>query len=541
MQRQRLYERVSKAVPLFILYIILLAAPCALSWNEDGSFHFAKLRFLTGILASISIATLLCVISSRKRIRITISAILVALTFIEVWTFVILKTRISEKIVALIAQTDSGEASEFFSAYVLSPKSTTLLMLVVCSTVLIAFILKKLWAYIKPRVPFRVLLYTLIAANLLSVVCILTGIFTSHFYNQISYPTVEQLIFSLNGYGSHCHDLASLEHAVENSEAKIADGATPPQHIIWVIGESYNKHHASVYGYRLLTTPRLERELIAGNLLVFDDVTTPSSSTGAVMEYIFSTHADGESLSWQQCPLLPPLFRKAGYKVSLHDNQTTMLLGDPKWDASNMHFFNSRAISDASFDYRNDSLAEYDFDFVAKELPYMPDSSPTLSIFHLMGQHMLASKRYPPEAAVFDFSDYGWRTDLDDRQKAELAHYDNATVYNDSVIGLIFDSIASDDAIVIYHSDHGEEIHDFRRQYGRTLEAVTPEIARCIYQIPFVVYTTPLFRQRHPETYRHLVEVSQKPFSIADISHFLLNIASIEYSHRKPDRSLASN
>ena len=46
--------------------------------------------------------------------------------------------------------------------------------------------------------------------------------------------------------------------------------------LILVIGESYIKSHAGIYGYRLNTTPCMEQEMNRGNLFAFDDVLSPN-------------------------------------------------------------------------------------------------------------------------------------------------------------------------------------------------------------------------------------------------------------------------
>ena len=59
-------------------------------------------------------------------------------------------------------------------------------------------------------------------------------------------------------------------------------------HIVFVIGESYNKHHASLYGYALPTTPRQEARRNAGELTVFSDVVSPWNITSSAFLHLFS-------------------------------------------------------------------------------------------------------------------------------------------------------------------------------------------------------------------------------------------------------------
>lgn len=127
----------------------------------------------------------------------------------------------------------------------------------------------------------------------------------------------------------------------------------------------------------------------------------------------------------------------------------------------------------------------------------------------------------------FTIKDYDYRKDLDNNQKKDVAVYDNAVLTTDAALSAIIDALQGRDAVLIFHSDHGEEIHDYRNQYGRTLEPVTPHIQRNVFEVPLVVYTTPEFRSAHPETYSYILRRAGEPFSLHDISAFLLHIGGV--------------
>lgn len=533
--------------PLFVLYLLMLGAPCCLAWADDGSFHFAKAKFIVGCFTAIFPALALSYLASfGRRLRHIITATLALLMFAAFFLFINIHAVISQKVIALVAQTDAGECGEFFSQYVLQP--STLLSVGLCLIIIAAWMgyrhlynRRMTWAsrfLANPR-GRRIALRAALAAGLLSAAWTVIGYCTEYYY-MASYPTVEQLGIAFYRYYRSRPDMRLLEDAVRNTDGALSSGSKP-MCIIWVIGESMQKRHASVYGYRLPTTPTMERELRNGNLLVFNDVVTPSAATHAVMARIFSPYSDDDTIPWERQPLIPAIFRHAGYRVGLHDNQTTSTAGDFIWDEMNMSFFDSPAVSDASFDYRNTSLSAYDSDFCRAELPRTLLRAPALEIFHLIGQHIPADRRYPEAYARFDTGDYDWRDDLDERRRSDMAHYDNATFHNDSVLSCIFRAVRDIDAIVIYHTDHGEEIYDYRDRYGRILDpVVTRGTIEALYEAFMVVYTTPKFRRLHPEMYRRLKEAVDHPFSIADISHTLMDIGGISSRYYKPGRSLLS-
>ena len=67
-----------------------------------------------------------------------------------------------------------------------------------------------------------------------------------------------------------------------------------------------------------------------------------------------------------------------------------------------------------------------------------------------------------------------------------MAHYDNATRWNDEVINRILRNFANEDAVVVYFSDHGEEVYDGSLPlYGRIHdEQPSAEVIRHEYEIP---------------------------------------------------------
>ena len=50
---------------------------------------------------------------------------------------------------------------------------------------------------------------------------------------------------------------------------------------------------------------------------------------------------------------------------------------------------------------------------------------------------------------------------------------------------------------------------------------------RNVFEVPLVVYTTPEFRSAHPETYSYILRRAGEPFSLHDISAFLLHIGGV--------------
>ncbi|MDE6691948.1 MAG: sulfatase-like hydrolase/transferase, partial [Muribaculaceae bacterium] len=236
-------------------------------------------------------------------------------------------------------------------------------------------------------------------------------------------------------------------------------------------------------------------------------------------------------------PLVQALFRKAGYKVNLFDNQGSRSHLPEIVDFDVNYFINDDGIERQCFSFRNDTIFEYDGEIVDYSLQKCPVSTPdpTLTIYHLTGQHLRAEKRYPKEFARFTPADYD-ASKYTEQQRLEIAHYDNATLYLDSVLARIFEAYSGEEAVVLYMPDHGEEIHDFRNFYGRKAEFPTGQAQECLLHIPMIVYASPSYRERHPQTWRNITDASHTPWCNSYVAHQLLELAGI--STPALDRSL---
>lgn len=523
--RNKNLQIVVQSPTLYVLYVVLLSVPCCLKWEFD-SFHFAKVLAFTGFVSSICIASFFYLIASiRKWMQYIITSFLAVIYFCEWFVFSHFHCRLNDKMLYLVAQTDTKECGEFLSAYMF--REETFVPIIALAIVLILYLVAKKYLDRPLRMSWKMTAFATFI-NILSLIVLLVGVFSTRPVDQISNPTIVQLIKAYKKVSIYDVDLKQLETTSDNVDGNfVQPGATHP-HIIFVIGESFNPNHSPLYGYPLNTMPQMQEAYDSGNIIVFNDAVTPSAATGIAMEYFFSVAPpDNKSMRWNY-PLFPMILKKAGYDVNLMDNQQARAVGDLNHDAINCQFFNSEIVSNASLSYRNDRLMSYDLDFVEAELQHRPKSTdrPVFDIFHIYGEHSPAAKRYPPNFKFPKF-DYSYRTDLSEAQKETVNHYDCAVAYNDVVIERLIKSIQNTDAILIFISDHGEEVHDFRNQYGRTMETATPNIANNIYRVPMIIYTTHEYRENHQTTYQEIVKTSQTPIYTADISQMLLHIAGV--------------
>lgn len=524
----------SRNIPLLVLYLILLSVPCCLEWKGD-TFHFAKMHLLCGFVSSIWIGIILTIISIYSRIaKYAISALLWILFFTEIFTFSHFHCRLNDRILYLIIQTNPTECSEFISEY-LFRGATLISVLLAVAVAVLYYILRYFRRKINLHLHNRRVCVSLVVSMALSITFFILTFATSLFKAQSSNSTVVQVWIAASRMSNYSYDNERLEKAVENSDGKLKADAGDTPHIIFIIGESYNPNHSPLYGYKINTTPYMMEEYNKGNLTVFRDVVTPSMSTGNAMAILFSMAPPESSADRWDYPLVATIFRNAGYFVALHDNQSTRTSGDLLQDSFNCQFLNSDVVENRSIDYRNKELTAYDLEFVKSERRKVNVSygTPLFEIYHLMGQHMPAEMRVPADFKSPEF-DYSYRKDLTPEQKNDVRNYDIATYYNDKTISEIIKNISNEDAIVVYLSDHGEEVHDFRNQYGRTLEGITAGVANNVYRVPLIVYTTPKFRALHPSLYKSIQTASSRPVYSGDINQLLIHIGQIDTRYYRP-------
>ncbi len=311
--------------------------------------------------------------------------------------------------------------------------------------------------------------------------------------------------------------------------------------IVLVIGESFNKHHTPLYEKDYLpTTPLLMQQQQKGNLVVYTDAVAPFNFTSNAFKYMFSTWDEESGDEWTRHTLFPAVFKKAGYCVDFYTNQFAMAQTD-MWDFAGGTVFNHHGLSELQFTHRNPDIFDYDGELL-RELPPTDSltAQPSLLIVHLRGQHVKYDNRYPQAYAKFTPNDE--KTPFGGQTGREIAaHYDNATLYNDAVVNTVFEMLKNTDGIVIFLSDHGEEVYDWRDKYERTNErTITPEVARYQYEIPLMFYMTDTFKVRHPDVAEAVTTSADHPFISSDLCHLLFYLGGISIPDYQEKRNILS-
>ena len=351
------------------------------------------------------------------------------------------------------------------------------------------------------------------------------------------YQPIYRLVFSLYANTLTAKQVDRLVSRVDKVKVDSCSFRSP--NIVLIIGESYNRHHSAQYGYSMPTTPRQQKLEKQGRLVKYTDVVSPWNLTSFVFKHIFSLYTVGDKGEWCDYPLFPAVFRKAGYHVTFITNQFLPKAGEAVYDFSGGFFLNNPKLSAAQFDTRNTKLHEFDEDLL-KDYDELQgqNGENNLIIFHLLGQHVAYRQRSPRNRKHFHGNDYKeLKPNLNARERQILADYDNAILYNDSVVTEIVKKFENDDAIVLYVPDHGEEcyegdMHFFCRMHSAKVDA---RLAHAEFDIPMWIWCSRKYIRRRPEIFHEIMASRNRRYMTDALPHLLLYLAGIscpEYQDR---------
>lgn len=495
--------------------------------------HFAKTLFAGAFLQSLSYSTLVWwIFRKTESIKVIFFSFLFILFILETFTFIMFGSRFNPGILTLILQTNTEEIKEFFTTFLFHTWVVVFLLL----AILLYFSLVKILQYTKGRLIRKNFGFIIFSVFIITFGFIL-------FFIELPFPlgnnTINELVTSCRFVKDHHDELKEIDKMLDDIQIKHVDNNERTPVIVLVIGESFNKYHSSLYGYSLPTSPQLTEEKKHQRLIVYDNAHTPNNGTSFVLKYIFTLNSCNKEITDKsRYVLLPAVFRKAGYRVVYFDNQYTRSSGG-ELDYSCGYFLNPQRINNSCFNYRNQETTSYDGDFINHYKGYFLKDNYSLNIIHLMGQHFDAGKRYPENFYKFTANDIH-RDDLDEKQRRQVAEYDNATLYNDMVVKRIINEFSNIDAVVVYLSDHGEQIYDDGNDYfGRVFGSYNePTALKNVYEIPFMIWCSDSFMIHHPQQYSAIKSSSHRYLCVDDVAYLLFDLAGIDFNYHCKERSV---
>jgi len=511
-----------------------------------------------------------------KKIRIWIKALLYIFLYgvaiVDMYCYERFESTLTPTMLMLVGETNGGEAQEFLQGYlswdVVKTSVGWILLLIIVHilwTIIRRVISKLRQRMILPKVNegfvigLRAAIGCLVAWMLYSSISqtwdnkvAMHRLFSYQKLGEVEheltrkdqaqlYIPVYRLAFGIFANRLASHQIDQLKEA---SQLILVDSCSyRVPNIVLVIGESYNKHHSQLYGYKMPTTPHQMAMKADSTLVAFSDVVASWNLTSFVFKHMLSLYAVGDEGEWCDKPLFPEVFRKAGYKVTFVTNQFQSQAKEAVYDFSGGFFLNDPDLSKAQFDVRSTRTHRFD-DGVLKEYDALSkqQSEHNLVILHLMGSHVEYRARYPqPQRRKFGPKTYD-RPELTHKQKWILSDYDNSVYYNDSIVHAITQRFADKDALVIYVPDHGEEIFDGKPYvYGRMHGAnIDYRLARNEMEVPFWIWGSPKYIENHPYGWMAIRNAKDRPMMTDALPHLLLYLGGISTPLYREDLNVIS-
>lgn len=322
-----------------------------------------------------------------------------------------------------------------------------------------------------------------------------------------------------------------------NYEVGETEGTDDIPYVVFILGESTSRHHMQLYGYGLPTTPKLAARAEAGELVAYENVTSPHAGTMAVLRTLFSFYDNDANGMWYDYGDLFDILRQAGVYTAWLSNQEASgfygSIGRTLGERTDHVAFTSPVAHSIDLAERYDSEVLPLLDEELRERVAEPVPA-AFYVIHLMGAHEEFSKRYPPEFARFMPEDEAGRGALEDASaRAVRAAYDNAVLYDDAIVDEIIRRFEDKDALVIFISDHGEEVYDTRAQFGHG-----DETSPWQRDVPMVFWMSNVFRTNHPADVQRIEAARGNHWQSDEMIHTLLDLMHVRVADFDETKSL---
>lgn len=304
--------------------------------------------------------------------------------------------------------------------------------------------------------------------------------------------------------------------------------STPKYSVVFILGESSDRNHFSLYGYRLDTTPHLRALEKSGALIFYTDVISPEIHTMSVLPQLLTEANLANKASFTTVPNIIDTLNALGYHTYWLSNQENMRLysGYNENIATYSAIYIRSSVYASSIEHSYKGYANYDLNM----LPFISrlgfkEGRRNFIVLHTYGQHVKYAARFSDEFARFGIKDYANRSDLSKNDKQIISEYDNAALYVDNYINEIYEMFKDTDTLIVYLSDHGENVYDELSYHkGRALPYDRYEL-----EVPLLFIATPSFRRLHAKKWAQ-IGASRHHSAISDnFNYALLDAAGVSY------------
>ncbi|MCM1319942.1 MAG: phosphoethanolamine transferase [Muribaculaceae bacterium] len=294
-----------------------------------------------------------------------------------------------------------------------------------------------------------------------------------------------------------------------------------PLTIVVIIGESHSSTHSQLYGYDKPNEPRLNKLLEDSTLFVFKSPIASELHTIECLEHMVGTYNGESDKNWYECLTFLEVANKAGYTTTWLSNQS----------AKGFHENPITKIAQYcnSIEFTNDGMhkrTEFDEELFPIIDKHLNKDNRTLTVIHLQGSHIDYTQRSPENFKRFKPDDYELSTD---KQKEVISAYDNSILYNDYVVSTIMNKYRDADAVVIYLSDHGQDLFQSSPDFFGHAKPNNKRSAEAALAVPFYVYLSPMFKQKHPAVTNRIENSTDNPPHLTNLIYTLMDLMGCSF------------
>ncbi len=512
----KVLKLIEQVYPKYLVLLVLIPVFVGYIINFDVSDKYGVFSNLLWI----PIATIPYYLTKKNIFYQIIVIFYFIVGLLEITHWLLLKGPLSVASLLAISNTNFTEASEFVGV-----QSISLLLFLIPYTILFYLSLINIPQKYTSKYNYFLAVIILFIIGLFSIM-----------------PTTSEFLvkgtpqFTRVSY-AYMSDYKKYSKAIESNQLKIVDAklssGNDEQLFVLIIGESASRNHMSLYNYKRETNPRLNKR---EDIIVFDNVVSPYSNTiNSVMSMITESNVEN-NLPFYDAKDLIDVFSSIGFKTYWISNQPPLgwaenLISSIGSKTTSYEFVNT--LSNSS--YESDLKSSYDAKLFKPFAKVLKDDAPNkFIVLHLMGNHLLYTKRYPSDFDVF--------RSKNEKQQI-IAEYDNSIFYNDYVIDNLLTIVKKNNlkkpqqsAKVIYLSDHGENVFDDEQDILG--HHVIKTIPKANVEIPFLVWLSPSFITADSTKFNIIKSNIHKPFVSDDLFHAILDLSSIESPLLKKQRSL---
>lgn len=292
---------------------------------------------------------------------------------------------------------------------------------------------------------------------------------------------------------------------------------------VLVIGESHSYFHTPAYGYEKNTMPLISSYTDNQTLIWLKDVVSVSDHTHGVMSSLFEHYLPK---SHKQITF-PAAFKHLGFNTSMYDNQYLPGQG--------INFINDKRLSNLIFNDRNNHSVS-DEDLIKMRQSRITGNQ--LIIYHLFGSHYTYETRYPHDRfGKFNANQYDKKHSIE--QRKILAHYDNSLLYTDFVLNSLITDLENKNAVIVYVSDHGEEIFDIDDYMGHGNSSMRSDKSFQL-RVPMFVWMSKEYIKTHPHKHKQILANVSKPFITSNLSNMMLDLVEAPTYLYAPSKSITN-